>query len=574
MPIVTSVDLALSTRDPREAVRECLRLVRAHAASLETLEIDLGLICGSNSGVITCLAGHLPITALGFCHGGSSREITAAQFRIQPDSSLSTFNGKLTEHVPPSRALELVEELLACPPGAIRSTAFNLNVRKLQWKGAPPGSSGEISLFDLKHFGRATRFSLTALLELPGNNLESTEVRDAIKLVAEATGIGFGKEKLHRTLGEKAQSPAHAKAVLIGQICFDQAVEDLASRLSTRWISEFAPGALPPRTAFQARMQQWGTGEKVNLTPIIKRIAKELLPDLKFDSASGDEIIFKKELGLESEIIAIFSKTMAHIGKAFELSLGVHSQDVGARFTAGVFQFERMTEQKTWIYASGAEAEEAVREAANLLKELLPRFESAVRKHFATWPKELPDGIEQHGNLTAREAFEKAFSLVRSRFSDAVLIRLANHARSLTTRDIEGPELSIEGRLTPNALWWLHFHSPMLDTSFQVTVPAVGRIRFCYHGNQYKNVNSRRILVPVGHQWTDSDRVLALAEERGGRERRASGSAFGILTRLELSRTGDPCWEVSYLIVDERGRNDLTVHMDAITGKQIDDVRG
>jgi hypothetical protein len=551
-------------------------MVRAHAASLEPLEITLGLICGANMGVITRLAGLLPLTALGFQTGGVFRAITAAQFRIQPASALSSFNGTLTEHFPASKVLDLIEELLASPAGAIRSTAFNLNVRKLQWKGAPPGSSGSIDLFDLKHFGRVKRFSLTACLELPGNNPKSPDVRESIKQVAHTTGLAFDKSKLHQTPAQDTPSPAHAKSVLVGQICFNEAVEDLTSQLSGRWVSEFAPNALPLMDAARARLQLWGTGasEKVNLAPIVKRITKELVPELKFSAAGGDDILFKKELAPDSEIIAIFSKTMPKIGKALELSLGLQSLDGLMRFTVGVFQLDRTTERRNWIYSTGIEAEAMVREAANLLKELLPRFEAALLKYFKSWPREFPDGIERHGNLTAREAFEKAQMLVRNRFPDAVLIRLDNQSQSLVTRDVEGPELSTDGRLTPNALWSFHFYSELHDTSFQVAVPAVGRIRMSDHGNQYKDPNGRRYLMPVGHEWLDSDRVFALAEERGGRERRESGRPFGICTRLEMSRSGQPRWEVRYLIVDDRGRNDLTVHMDAISGEEIEDTRG
>jgi hypothetical protein len=576
MPIVSSVHSSPSTNDPREAVRECLRLVRAHAASLEPLEVHLFVGCGANNGVIMRLAGHLPIAALAFRPMGSDRALTAAQFRIQPPSSFSTFEGNLTDHFPPSAALDLIEELLACPPGAIRSTTIHVTVRKFQWKGAPPGCSGEIGLFDLKHADQEKRFSLTTVLEVPGNNPKSSEVLEAINQVAQATGIGFDKEELRRTPGEKYCSPEYAKEVLIGQICFNEAVEDLASQLSARWVSEFAPNALPPRDAFQTRMHRRETRapEKVNLTPLLKRITKELLPELKFDLAEGDDIDFKKELGPESEIVATFTKTMVQIGKAFELSLGVRSVNEWMRFTTSVFQFERSTEQRIWIYASAAEAEEVVREAVNLLKEFLPRFESAARKYFATWPKELPDAIEHHGNLTARQAFDKALSLARSQFSDAVLTRLTNHPISLRTRDIEGSELGIDGRLTPNGQWWFHFHSPMLDTSFEVAVPAVGRIRISYHGNQYKDDYVRRFLVPVGDEWMDSDRALALAEERGGQERRESGKAFGIMTKLQLSPSGDPCWGVMYGIADERGRNDLILYLDALTGESIHNIHG
>lgn len=213
-------------------------------------------------------------------------------------------------------------------------------------------------------------------------------------------------------------------------------------------------------------------------------------------------------------------------------------------------------------------------EAAHLLKVLLPRFESVIQSYFASWPKELPPGIEQHGNLTARQAFEKAQPLACNRFPDAILIRIRSSMRSLKTRDIEGPELSMDGRLKMNGLWWFHFYSERRDVSFQITVPFVGRVLMSDHGKQYQGPNSRGLLVPTGHEWIDSDRAFALAEERGGRARRESGRIFGISTKLQMHPSYGPFWGIMYLIVDERGRNDLIINIDAATGEPLNNIRG
>lgn len=72
----------------------------------------------------------------------------------------------------------------------------------------------------------------------------------------------------------------------------------------------------------------------------------------------------------------------------------------------------------------------------------------------------------------------------------------------------------------------------------------------------------------------DSDRACALAEERGGRERRASGKVFGLLAKMQMSRSLQAYWAFMYLVVDERGRNDLIVNLDATTGEPIQEIRG
>ena len=94
------------------------------------------------------------------------------------------------------------------------------------------------------------------------------------------------------------------------------------------------------------------------------------------------------------------------------------------------------------------------------------------------------------------------------------------------------------------------------------------------HGKQYQNVNARHILVPAGDKWMDSDRAFALAEERGGRARRESGRMFGISTKLQMHPSYGPYWGIMYLVFDERGRKDLIVNIDAVTGEALDGIRG
>src|SRR5438552_16549238 len=204
-----------------------------------------------------------------------------------------------------------------------------------------------------------------------------------------------------------------------------------------------------------------------------------------------------------------------------------------------------------------------------VINTVLPVFETALRSYFDPWPEELPAQIQQRGCITARQALVQAVPLVRHQFPDAQLIRIVNTSRSLEVRDAEGSEVSIDGRLTLNGAWWLHFYSAAQDVSVEVNVPSVGRIRILDHGDQYQNPNTRGILVPIGEDWIDSDRAFAIAEEQGGRGRRGSGRMFGVSTKLHSPRSRAPCWEIMYLITDARGRNDLTVQVDATTGSPI-----
>jgi hypothetical protein len=530
--------------------------------------------------VLFCLAQRLPSAALGFQNLGGDRAMTVAEFQGQPATGFASFSGTLTEHLLPEDAFALVRQLLKCPPQAIRSTAFTLFVKNVEWKGAPARSNGSLHVLDLKAFKRAERFSVSASVEVPGDDPKSPAVREALKQVAQATGLHFDTGRAARTRPVQENTPGRAEALLAAQICFEEAMENVAAQLPGRWVSEFAPNALPPGDAFRQRFEKYaeGAGGKVDLRAAIKRAVKKLLPELKWETANGDQILFTRPLGLQSELLVRFVKQLGGggkgVGKAFSLTVGVRSLADGTRFTTDVFRLDRTSENRTWIYSDASEAEAVVGEAANLLKELLPRLESAFRQYFETWPKELPAGIPRNGPLTAREAFEKAEPIALKMYPDAVLIRLMSNPRSLEVRDIEGPGLTAEGRLTPNETWGFHFYSAARDASFGVTVPALGRIQVLDHGKQYQEEHTRCYLVPVGREWIDSDRAMALAEERGGRERRNSGRTFGISAKLQMSPSQQAYWGVMYCVVDKRGRNDLIVHINAVTGEELSGIRG
>jgi len=51
MPIGSSAQLHLSTKDPREAVGKTIELIRGHATALDELEIDFGLHVTSRGSI-------------------------------------------------------------------------------------------------------------------------------------------------------------------------------------------------------------------------------------------------------------------------------------------------------------------------------------------------------------------------------------------------------------------------------------------------------------------------------------------------------------------------------------------
>src|SRR5437016_336823 len=147
MAIATTASIPIPSKDPREAVKYMLGLVRSNAVLLDNSQVTLGLISSSNPGVLVRLADRLPDVALGFrALMGSYRAKTAAEFRLEKPSDFCSYDGDLLAHLSPETSLSLIEELLQSPPGAIRSTHFNIQIKNLRWKNSADGSSGSLDL--------------------------------------------------------------------------------------------------------------------------------------------------------------------------------------------------------------------------------------------------------------------------------------------------------------------------------------------------------------------------------------------------------------------------------------------
>ncbi len=412
---------------------------------------------------------------------------------------------------------------------------------------------------------------------MPGEDPQSAEVKAAIGRVSKATGISFHGDIPSRVLAaNERHSQEYGRTALVGQIAFDEAVECVINTIPSQLIPQLAPSAFPHGKAFQTRMEQLGSesSERVDLAQLLKRAIRDIIPELKLESVESEMIVFQKRFGSNEEILVTYFRNNPRLGKSFTINLSIRHPEKLLFFETNLFRLIRTTEERSWIYANRKEAENVVMESILLLKEILPEFEAGLRSYFSSWPADLPQNISHRGPLTAREAFAPAYQLAREQFSDAKLIRIFGQCRSLATRDIEGAELSFDGRLTMNGAWWFHFYSHSRDTSFEVTVPFVGCMRRADHGEQYRNVNSRNILTPIDDEWIDSDRVFAIAEEQGGRERRSIGKTFGIATKLQMSRSLQPYWAVMYLVVDKRGRNDLIINIDAHSGEILHNIEG
>ncbi len=149
MPINSSVELPISTKDPREAVPKWIELIQTQAEGLEKAQIDLAISSMANNGVLIRLAERLPVMALGF-KDRAFRDRSAGEFLIHPGAAPCVFQRSLTEYFSIEEIIPLLEELLRSPAQAIRSTSFSVNANDFRWRNSPGDSSGSLFLFDFK----------------------------------------------------------------------------------------------------------------------------------------------------------------------------------------------------------------------------------------------------------------------------------------------------------------------------------------------------------------------------------------------------------------------------------------
>lgn len=144
---------------------------------------------------------------------------------------------------------------------------------------------------------------------------------------------------------------------------------------------------------------------------------------------------------------------------------------------------------------------------------------------------------------------------------DAEVNRIGS-ACYLDIRDELGPAVNVEGKLKPHAYWSIWFCSATKQ-------PELFNVHIPYAGTPYSRIDVVTNCDPytiekrfshINDNWIDSDLVLQIAEDSGGRlARENSKDCFDIILGLERTR-----WSVRYLIVNLEGnRADFEIDIDA-----------
>ena len=115
--------------------------------------------------------------------------------------------------------------------------------------------------------------------------------------------------------------------------------------------------------------------------------------------------------------------------------------------------------------------------------------------------------IARRGSITAREGWHEALAEARAWSSKAALLRLSSGGEPVSAVML-GPGLGPDGRLRPHSHWsYLFRSSERQSETFVVEVPSLGAVRSSLCG-PHPTTDP-----PVGDDWLDTDRLLAICTE-------------------------------------------------------------
>jgi len=545
-----SISVPVDTKDLCEAAGQAIRLVRSAADDLEGVGVRLFLNVGSNLGVIRRLAERLPGDARGFqgdakdhpCHSGG---ISAEEFlRVTPSEKVgpSVFDCFLTDRISAEDALRTVEDMLRAKPGAIRSTALDLDVTELRLRGAPDEARASVSLNDMKWFKRKRRFHMSVGMLVVGKGRRDPAVKAALAAAEEATGLPFKKARLTEHELPTPEDEARQESMtpeqdLAVSLCLTEAVEQAAREIDRVGVS-FAglPGLASRMESFYKRMESriLGKKERVNFASILKRFMRERHAAFKCTERDAEYLVFSRQLDEELDLGLCFDKLHFYgLGKAFELKLLIDvagGPNEGWRWSGTFFRlFHIQVLPPCWSYTTKDELLKCLNGLSGLLEQVLPIVESCAVKWLSPAPLTLPDTILSRAPFTAAEGIEQARDIARNLAGDAHLYRLASGFSIGSLRKPQEPCLSADGRMTTYGCWSYYFYSIAADRTLLVELPGLGRPRHYYVPEPEGSIIPAKYrYLPLGDGWLDSDKVMAVADTEAERLSREEGVEFSV----------------------------------------------
>jgi hypothetical protein len=99
----------------------------------------------------------------------------------------------LTDTLPYAAAWEVLLSLAREDSRAVRSTAFNVSIEGLEFRGAPDGSCGALAMLDHRNLRRKARFYVSASFRVDDEIERTTGVDPVARTITKETGLPFDK---------------------------------------------------------------------------------------------------------------------------------------------------------------------------------------------------------------------------------------------------------------------------------------------------------------------------------------------------------------------------------------------
>lgn len=560
MQIQSFATIPLEQDEPVPAIRQFVRVLREGAVATHHAEIDLNLVATS------------------------ARGRTAVQ----------QFRPERTKGAPFERALEITEEVTNLGAAQIKSLHFLLSAEGFRWKGASEGSSAKLLLLDGKSFQRKQRFHISALLIFEATDAEDPLIEKMLAEIARATGMQFKLQSSLMRLEANEPGRATAEEKFVTVLSWMELIEEIGAKVRAQVSLAGVPHLMTTHEAHNVLFDpaKMGKSLRVDFTRIVRKWLKEEFPDYsRYPDPVDGEMLHKKIAEGVVATLGIDKKPKA-FSKEFTMGLGVGltsprfapTPDRPFQLAVNLFQlFGIGPLPMQWTYYTETDLREALRGAAELVKQVLSTFEPEAAKMQRAHQRSIGE-FEGPREVSAKEAYELALPLAKAWAKDAGVMRIISNMISgayLAFSPVRLPVTNTEGRLATNGGWWLQFHSRSKQQNLYVTVPCHGRIK------------ETVLDAPLGRHWpSDGDQILregwidsveALRIARAAAGQQSVSSGGDGIQQFELSsqanvvkmwgtlrppfREGmfpmETAWRISFSVINEKERRITNVTVPA-----------
>lgn len=560
MQIQSFATIPLEQDEPVPAIRQFVRVLREGAAATDRAEIDLNLVATS------------------------ARGRTAVQ----------QFRPERTKGAPFERALEITEEVTNLGAAQIKSLHFLLSAEGFRWKGASEGSSAKLLLLDGKSFQRKQRFHISALLIFEATDAEDPSIEKMLAEIARATGMQFKLQSSLMRLEANEPGRATAEEIFVTVLSWMELIEEIGAKVRAQVSLAGVPHLMTTHEAHNVLFDpaKMGKSVRVDFTRIVRKWLKEEFPDYsRYPDPVDGEMLHKKiaegvvaTLGIDKKPKAFSKEFTMGLGVGLTSSRFAPTPDRPFQLAVNLFQlFGIGPLPMQWTYYTETDLREALRGAAELVKQVLSTFEPEAAKMQRAHQRSIGE-FEGPREVSAKEAYELALPLAKAWAKDAGVMRIISNMISgayLAFSPVRLPVTNTEGRLATNGGWWLQFHSRSKQQNLYLTVPCHGRIK-----ETVLDAPLGRHWPSDGDQilregWIDSVEALRIARAAAGQQSVSSG-ADGI-QQFELSsqanvvkmwgtlrppfREGmfpmETAWRISFSVINEKERRITSVTVPA-----------